>query len=902
MADHGLVDLRLWGKSKGLPSAYPLMCHLLDAGAAAGVLWDQWLSPGLRRFIARGLGVDEAGARALVVWWAGLHDIGKAMHCFQSLDPVAFSGPVVDYPPGVGERRSHEYGSHAWLVSALTGYGFARRPARMVAQLLGGHHGCFFDVDVRVWAKPLAFVPELGSGRWEQQRLLMVDAIHRCAGSPSPTASIDPAAAAVISGFVVLADWLVSQESFLQKRLGDLPADGSREQLHAYFTRVQARIPGLLDEAGLGRLSLAAGDFEAEHGFAPNALQASVQEQLPVQMGRCGGLLIVAAPTGIGKTELALSAARAMAEASGASGFVFGLPTMSTANQIYERLIEYGQRRVTGRASLALLHSMAWMHDAYGPGAVGDGVVTGEGVVGDPLAVTEWLIRAYRGLLAPWATGTIDQALMAGVRVRYNMFRLLGLAGKVLVVDEVHAYDAYMQRLLCGLLTWLGRIGAPVVLLSATLPTAVGQRLARAYLAGAGHRSTADLEGCPYPGWLYADAETGTVSRVSVSTPTSTLVLRQHRVPIRQNRPVREEALRRLLAGLVESRSGCVAVICNTVADTQITYQVLREWFDTEFGSEGPGLWTLHARFPVDRRDELTDEIVDAYGKTGLRPWGVVVATQVIEQSMDLDFDLIISDLAPLALLLQRAGRGQRHQREQRPEWAHEKRLEVLIPTGAEGLVIPGGWPMVYPTSLLERTASLLAADREVEIPSDVQGLMEQVYDESFADGQPSASDLDRISDERLARAVAEQVGIPAPGALVELAPLTFADLDPELYSTRLGADSGRVVCCYTDAAGQRWLDAEHTVALPLPTNGRDRLSPTQVKALLSKSIPVPCTWTRNLAVHNQPPAGWAKHPLLCRVALLTATTFGAAMSLGERECVLDHDLGLVETRHLIRS
>ncbi|MEU4648701.1 MULTISPECIES: CRISPR-associated helicase Cas3' [Nocardia] len=902
MADRGLVDLRLWGKSKGLPTVYPLMCHLLDTGAAVGVLWDQWLSRGLRRFIARGLGVDEVQARALVVWWAGLHDIGKAMSCFQSLDAGAYSVSAQEYPPGAGDYRSHEYASHAWLVSALTGHGFARRPARMVAQLLGGHHGCFFEADSRVWATPLAFVLELGGGEWERQRLLMVDTVRRCAGSPAPVAAIDPAAAAVISGFVVLADWLVSQEEFLKQQLGDLPSDGTQEQLHAYFDRVQARIPALLEEAGLGRLSLQPGDFEAEHGFAPNALQASVQERLPALMKSGGGLLVVAAPTGIGKTELALSAARAMGEAAGASGFVFGLPTMSTANHIYDRLTEYGQRRVSGRASLALLHSMAWMHDAYGPAEIGDDVVTGEGVLGDPLAVTEWLIRAYRGLLAPWATGTIDQALMAGVRVRYNMFRLLGLAGKVFVVDEVHAYDAYMQRLLCGLLTWLGRIGAPVVLLSATLPTAVGQRLVRAYLAGAGHRTGADLEGCPYPGWLYADAETGVVSRVSVPTPVSTLWLRPHRVPVRQGRVVREQALRELLDGLVETRSGCVAVICNTVADTQITYQALRRWFETEFGSQGPRLWTLHARFPVDRRDELTEEVVAAYGKSGARPWGVVVATQVIEQSIDLDFDLVISDLAPLALLLQRAGRGQRHPRQGRPDWALGKRLEVLIPTGAEGLAIPGGWPFVYPISLLERTATLLAADLEVEIPSHVQGLMEQVYDESFADGTPSASDLDRISDERLARAVAEQVGIPAPGGLVELSPLTFADLDPEVYSTRLGADSGRVVCCYTDSVGAQWLDPECTVALPVPFHGRDRLTPAQVKAVLAKSIPVPGTWTRNLAVTNQPPAGWSKHPLLRRIALLTATGPAAAMQLGARECILDQDLGLVEIRHLIRS
>ncbi|MET8779161.1 CRISPR-associated helicase Cas3' [Nocardia sp. NPDC004654] len=896
MAVRGLVDLRLWGKRKGLSAPYPLVCHLLDAGSAAGVLWDGWLSRGLRRFIARGLGVDESRARAMVVWWAGLHDIGKAMPGFQSLDAESFSVLCLDYPDGTAERRSHEYAAHAWLASALTTGGFKARAAGTVAQMLGGHHGCFFAVDRTVWARPLESVPALGEKEWEQQRRLMMEMMHRCAGAPDPVSSVDQSTAAVITGLVVLADWLVSQELFLENQLTDLPAEGSEEELLAYFARVRARIPALLEAAGLSRLSLKPGGFVDDHGFAPNALQASVLSRLPALLGGRGGMAVVAAPTGIGKTETALSLAWLMGEAAGVSGVVFGLPTMSTANHMYGRLVEFGRRRADGPASLALLHSMAWMNDAYGP-SVGQ-PVTGDDHGGD-VSVTEWLMQAYRGLLAPWATGTIDQALLAGVRVRYNMFRLLGLAGKVFVVDEVHAYDAYMQRLLCALLTWLGRIGAPVVLLSATLPIAVGQRLVRAYLTGAGHKTGAELEGCPYPGWLYADAETGAVSTVPVDTPASRLLMRAHPVKVHRGRPRREPVLRELLAGLVESGAGCAAIICNTVADAQITYQFLKHWCDTELDDDLPRVWTLHARFPADRRDELTEQIVDAYGITGTRPWGVVVATQVIEQSIDLDFDLIISDLAPLALLLQRAGRGQRHPREHRPPWAAPTRIEVLIPTGTDGLMIPGGWPFVYPVSLLQRTAALLNEDRVVEIPTQVQGLMEQVYDEAFADGAPSPADLDRISDDQIARATADQVAIPAPAALMDLAPLTHTDLDPDTFSTRLGADCGRVVCCYVDTDGTRWLDPDHTIPLPLhPPPGRRRLTRDQVKAVLSKAIPVPGTWTRGLADDNHPPETWAATAMLARIAVLTTASVGEPMRLGDKECVLDPDLGLMETRH----
>jgi CRISPR-associated endonuclease/helicase Cas3 len=896
-------------------------------------LWDHYLSAGVRRFLAQGWGVDEGQARRLLVFVAGVHDIGKAMGCFQIRDGVSFAASH-DYPVPVGGRQGHDYAAHVWLTSALAGRGFGGDAAQLIAQLVGGHHGCFFAVDRREVAAPLVVVPELGAGEWERQRRLLVDAVYFVAGEPDPVQELEPAAAAVVCGVVILADWLVSQTDFLMSRLLAVPGRGDRESLRRFFRSALADTAVLVDRAGLGRLVLRSGSFAEEHGLvppqAPNALQRSVVGQLPGLLTGGAGLLLVLAPMGFGKTETALTGARLLGEAAGAPGVMFALPTMATSDPMYLRLSDYGIRRAVDPAPLALLHSMAWLNSAYLPEDLDAGMSTGDdsdAAVAQRfmIAVAEWLLGVKRGLLAPWATGTIDQVLLAGVRGRHNVVRMLGLAGKVLVVDEVHAYDAYMQQLLCRVLLWLGRLGVPVVLLSATLPRQVARRLVESYLRGAGHRL--QEFSFSYPGWLYADAQTGALETFEFDCPATELTVGLRAVPLgADGRVDRLPVVKRILEPLITSQEGCVGIICTTVAEAQQTYRELAAWF-AELERDGriaAGRTLLHSRFPADRREELTTQIVSRYGKNGNRPRGVVVATQVIEQSIDLDFDLIISDLAPAALLLQRAGRGHRHVRDRRPPWASSPRLEVLIPVNAERRpVLPRSWRAVYARSLLRRTAAALyelagttaetfGTDGAPEaapvtgvlgIPGDVQGLMEQVYDQSFADGKMADDDdLENLADEQVQRALADMVVIPDPDDLEDLYRLTDHDIDEALFVTRLGADSGRVVWCYADTEGTGWLDRRYTLQLPQRGVGpQGRFTKEQVKAVLAKSIPVPGPWMAHPAQENLPPDAWATNSYLRTILLLVEhpDRLGGAR-LGNRYCELDEDLGLYETGTLV--
>ncbi|MBX6356497.1 MAG: CRISPR-associated endonuclease Cas3'' [Micromonosporaceae bacterium] len=945
-----LVDRRLWGKWRGLPAPYPLVCHLLDAGAAVEVLWRDVLPASAQGSVARGLGVSVPEAGRLVAFWAALHDIGKIIPNFQ-LQVDGASALLQGYS-GAGGRvfYPHDLASQLFLQRVLTELGYAPglvggASAARVAQILGGHHGCFHAVELR-HGDPRAVVPELGDAGWEEQRRAALAAMRAVFDPPPAPRAIDLAAGAVVCGLVVLADWLVSQEDFLRGRLDDLPSDSGPEVLRRHRERSAEQVVELVGEAGLGRLLLADGSFAEEFpDYPPNTLQQSVAEGLPPLLSG-PGLLLMMAPMGMGKTEAALHAARLMGQAAGTAGLFVTLPTMATADQMYGRVRAYTERRTPPEVGtpVTLLHAMAWLNAAYASEPAGGAVLTGGGsaqrpaaggtVSGDDgwsrTAATDWLRGRKRPLLAPAAVGTVDQALLTVLPVQHNVLRMLGLAGKVLVVDEVHAYDAYMQYLLARLLTWLGELRVPVVLLSATLPGEVAKRLVYAYLRGSrGRRFKESREPIEiaYPGWVYVDAADGPAVTRSFEVASQRLAVDLVDVPTISSTadgtdgadeampPVPGGADRRaaleVLLGPVLREGGCAMVVCTTVAEAQQTYTALRRWCARATGpGRSPVLYLLHARLPARERERRTAEITAAFGRSdlGRRPTrgAILVATQVAEQSLNLDFDLVVSDLAPVAQLLQRAGRCHRHPQVTaaalRPAWAAAgPKLVVLIPRDGDGaLDLPKRWAMVYSRSLLRRTYELLAArhPEPVEIPGDVQPMVEEVYAE-FRDDMTD-DDIERLAEQEAATGVAAVVAVKPPRQLRDLEGLTKREIDEDHVSTRLGADAVRAICCYVDDDGTRWLDPARTTPLPEQGAGRHgRFTTAQIKTVLAESIPLrDGDWRRRDREVTAAPPAWADNPHLRDLVLLPHPLDPDGtihpVAVGDRLFRLDPTLGLV--------
>ncbi|MBM7167509.1 hypothetical protein JQK87_03580 [Streptomyces sp. G44] len=280
-----------------------------------------------------------------------------------------------------------------------------------------------------------------------------------------------------------------------------------------------------------------------------------------------------------------------------------------------------------------------------------------------------------------------------------------------------------------------------------------------------------------------------------------------------------------------------------------------------------------------------------------------MVTTQVAEQSLDVDFDLVVTDLAPLAQLLQRAGRGHRHSlvgRGHRPTWAPTPRLVVLTPTGE---LPPPAWGNVYDQALLRRTRDLLAeqADTPVAIPDAVTPMIETVYADLNALAEQALHDDHRRAGQDAAyAAAADTAAIPAPNTLTDLYPITDRDLDPDLLTTRLGADSARLLPVYrVDDDATYWLDLQCSRPLPMPAPGHKRLTREQVADLARLSIPSPATYLPD-GSDTAPPAEWNKTPLARELRLLPHRVLPDGHTQGwqtERHILrLDPVLGLVRS------
>ncbi|MDJ1130570.1 CRISPR-associated endonuclease Cas3'' [Streptomyces iconiensis] len=636
-----MIDTRIWGKSHGLARPYPLVGHLVDTAMVAGAVWDAVLSPSRHRVIAAALGVSEDEAGRLVMLWAGLHDLGKILPQFQAAasqeHPLhcAFLAEAEYVHDREGdseaEKIRHELATNRALPHLLVEFGYpvsgppSRLLAAQVAQLLGGHHGrypvCVEQKDLR---DPALDLPELGGGGWAGQRREHVTALHALLGRPgAPGVPRMPVElAVVIAGVVIVSDWLASQDHTVEAQQAAAEADGglgSSAALRAHARRASAGAPALVEEAGMGRAVFRESSFAGlfPEIARPYPLQASLQEGLAAAV-RGPGVLLVTAPTGEGKTEAALHAATVMGAASDSCGLLFALPTQATANQMYERVTAFARRNLLGTARLTLLHGSADLYQPYAEPPADGGEVEPRVLSdrdGDPrreetVAVTagRWLRMRGRGILAPLAVGTIDQALMGVLPLKRNALRHLGLSGKTVVIDEAHAYDAYTHALLLRLLEWLGAMGAPVVLLSATLTGDTAAGLMRAYRAGAGHGSGAeDLPAPMYPGWMYLDAVSGAVTvpdRPVSSVRVRELALEMLPVAHTYDLTVPENRLTALFGELdgVAAEGGCAAVICTTVAEAQKTYEALREHYRGRYGADYAG-WDDRSADDAARED-----------------------------------------------------------------------------------------------------------------------------------------------------------------------------------------------------------------------------------------------------------------------------------------------------------
>ncbi|MDM3373916.1 type I-E CRISPR-associated protein Cas7/Cse4/CasC [Citrobacter sp. Cb010] len=368
-------------------------------------------------------------------------------------------------------------------------------------------------------------------------------------------------------------------------------------------------------------------------------------------------LFILEDVTGAGKTEAALILTHRLMAAGTAQGLYFGLPTMATANAMFDRLSEswLSLYRSGSCPSLVLAHSARGLMDKFNQ-SIWSTESSGSEELDDKQPLSQgcaaWFADSNKkALLAEVGVGTLDQAMMAVMPFKHNNLRLLGLSDKILLADEIHAYDAYMSRILESLIEHQARSGNSTILLSATLSQQQRDRLVAAFARGAGSRAEAPLLSYDDYPWL-----TQVIGQEVVSQHVAT----------------RKEVERSVNVGWLYSEESCIARIeravskgkCitwirNSVDDAIRIYRQLL----ARGRVQAEHLSLFHSRFAFYDRQRIETQTLSLFGKgeSTQRAGKVLIATQVIEQSLDIDMDEMISDLAPVDLLIQRAGRLQRH-------------------------------------------------------------------------------------------------------------------------------------------------------------------------------------------------------------------------------------------------
>ncbi|MHB1295323.1 MAG: CRISPR-associated helicase Cas3' [Anaerolineae bacterium] len=709
---------RLWGKTGASPEQYhPALCHMLDvASIARCLLWPpatvRW-----RMMLGRALGAEPETLLDWVPWLVGLHDIGKVSAAFQmEVDTQAqrlmregFS--FGDWRPSLEVHHTSIGQVFAMRSSDPCLTAMPKRLRIAWAHMIAGHHGRYAIPGQLGETRRL--IESFEPSEWETWRAMAFQQFGEVQGLPPSAAFSDPpnlsAAIMALTGFTILCDWLGSDTTFF-------PAEPTSD-LPAYAAASMGKAEQAVAHAGLSieSFSREEGSFVAlfPDKLPPRPLQESI-DAVPADLLAKPCLTIIEAPTGEGKTEAALTLAHRIALGSGTDELYYALPTTATSNQMFARLQQYLSGRLKLDTHVKLVHGQAFL--------VEDDLrlaISAEETAKGAVAALEWFGPRKRAMLAPFGVGTIDQCELAALNVRHGALRLVGLAGKVLILDEVHAYDTYMTTIIERLLAWLAELGTSVVLLSATLPLTRRRALVHAYLGDS--PAIADVP-TGYPSlWIV-----GLNGTYNVTPPAA--------------QPERQLALNWLYGDdddyddkarwLLDQvgQGGCACWIANTVARAQRLYRAVRT-----AAPHDVDCMLLHARFPLERRAALEASVTARYGPPTAavtRPTkGIVIGTQVLEQSLDLDFDVMATDLAPVDLLLQRAGRLHRHAR-MRPARHNSPRLTVHLSLNDADEPSLSADRHVYSEYILLRTWQVLRDRAMILLPADYRALVDAVYGE----------------------------------------------------------------------------------------------------------------------------------------------------------------------------
>lgn len=756
----------------------PLWLHLKDTAGVIKKLVKQWLPEA----VINAAGLEAKQFEKTAVFLAAVHDIGKATSYFQSIitkacpekfEEIVANGFIVNKEYRAAGKTHHTYAGQ-WILQSDT---MTFDMDESLAMIVGAHHGKPMDMgtingeDDLIKKYPINFfgVEQEGAARkmWEDVWCDIVAQAEELAGikSMEELPSVTLRAQVLFSGLLIIADWIASNTTYFPLiELDDYGADDLYPQRIERGWKCVA-----FPETWCSDLNRMEEDiFYERFGFAPNEVQSCMQQV--INKCKTPGIFVLEAQMGVGKTEAALAAAEVLAHRKHEGGIFFGLPTQATSNGLFERLYEWSKQvsEETNNA-ICLAHNAAELNESYRQIMNnGSAYVDDDGYAQGGIEVHRWFQGNKRALLADFVIGTVDQFLMASLKRKHFMLRHVGLAGKVVIIDECHAYDAYMNEYLERSLEWMAAYGVPVILLSATLPPSRRSALVECYVKAyakycLGNRRPnitalqSDWKDNPgYPLLTWSDGET--VDQIKI----------EQQIPEKKITITYIDQLSEMISVLDHrlQQGGCACIIANTVKYAQKIYA------ECCASMQNVKVILYHAQFTMPDRAQKEKELLQKMGKTSTssdRDRLILIGTQVLEQSLDYDADIMVTQLCPIDLLLQRVGRLHRHKRDgksdraprpqslQRPEciilrdnticdddnglqenhvnYGKGSKLQENHVNYGKGSKLQEnnvnydqGSRAVYGDYLLLRTEKVLG--NKINIPEDISNLVQQVYNQ----------------------------------------------------------------------------------------------------------------------------------------------------------------------------
>lgn len=666
-------------------------------------------------------GINPFAPASLVTWLAACHDIGKVAPGFQGkCEQWLREQQLKDlftkkrWPEALGgDRCSHSKVSQFTIQHVLRErFRLSKEDAATWAAVAGMHHG-----EPHFGGQWQGCENKIGgeTAEWESLRRELADELALLLGEPTVNAPHGHSAAHWwTAGLITVADWIGSDEENFSPKRATVPAtlEDTHEKAKTALTRIgMGPLPQLPDLS-----------FDELFGFPAYDLQTKAMVSI-----RESGVYVIEAPMGMGKTEAALAAAYGLMRAGKASGIYFALPTQATSNRIHERVASFLSK--LGAQMPRLIHSGSWLLDK--------GIAFPKFEAGQPMDARresrDWFASSKRALMAPFGVGTVDQALMGVIAVKHFFVRHYALAGKVVIIDEVHSYDGFTGTLVEALIRALSQLGCTIIILSATLT-----RVRRAELLRAAGNVETISDSKAFP--LITGSRLGAVE-TDPPQPKPPVQLR-----FRLEADCLEDAIAAARAG------ACVLWICNTVDKAQAVYKAL---CNARCAGD-PQVGLLHSRFTFADRERLERRWMCLLGKSRRRlpdqparrlQGCFLISTQIVEQSVDLDADLLITELAPTDMLFQRMGRlwrhwenGQKRCRQAPETWiiAESESLNSLREMDESKIRHAlGKKAKVYQPYVLLRTLQQWHDQSQVRLPEDIRDWLELTY--ADRDDDPAA-------------------------------------------------------------------------------------------------------------------------------------------------------------------